>query len=188
MDQTTAQRRRNSKEPRIGPPDGFEELYRRQYGVVTAFFARRSRDPETVADLTAETFLEALRSYASFDVAKGSGRAWLLAIARRVFARFCEQATRQQSAARLDANRRVLDDDAIDELASRIDAERPGRDLLEHLARASPVEREAVELVDIAGLTPKEAASALGISPGTLRVRLSRARARLRGKEQILDV
>jgi DNA-directed RNA polymerase specialized sigma24 family protein len=37
-----------------------------------------------------------------------------------------------------------------------------------------------VELVDIAGLKPKEAATALRLAPGTVRMRLMRARARLR--------
>jgi DNA-directed RNA polymerase specialized sigma24 family protein len=37
-----------------------------------------------------------------------------------------------------------------------------------------------IELVDIAGLRPKEAATALGLPPGTVRMRLMRTRARLR--------
>ena len=37
-----------------------------------------------------------------------------------------------------------------------------------------------IELVDIAGLRPKEAAAALGLTPGTVRMRLMRTRARLR--------
>ena len=37
-----------------------------------------------------------------------------------------------------------------------------------------------IELVDIAGLRPQEAAAALGLAPGTVRMRLLRARARLR--------
>ena len=41
-------------------------------------------------------------------------------------------------------------------------------------------DRAVVELVDLAGLQPKEAAQVLGIAPGTLRMRLMRARARLR--------
>jgi DNA-directed RNA polymerase specialized sigma24 family protein len=35
-------------------------------------------------------------------------------------------------------------------------------------------------MVDLAGLRPNEAASVLGVSPGALRMRLMRARARLR--------
>jgi len=35
-----------------------------------------------------------------------------------------------------------------------------------------------VELVDLAGLQPREAAQVLGVAPGTLRMRLLRARLR----------
>lgn len=41
-------------------------------------------------------------------------------------------------------------------------------------------DRAPIELVDIAGLTPKEAAAVLRLTPGAARMRLMRARARLR--------
>ena len=41
-----------------------------------------------------------------------------------------------------------------------------------------------IELVDLAGLRPKEAAAALGLRPGTVRMRLMRTRARLRQEAQ----
>jgi DNA-directed RNA polymerase specialized sigma24 family protein len=41
-------------------------------------------------------------------------------------------------------------------------------------------DRAVIELVDLAGLQAKEAAQVLGLAPGTLRMRLLRARARLR--------
>lgn len=111
---------------------------------------------------------------------RGSERPWLFAIARRVYAKHCEREARRQDAARREAARQILDADETDELAARIDAERPGRELLARLAGLSVLDREAVELVDLAGLTPRDAAVALGVSPGALRVRLFRARARLR--------
>lgn len=43
-----------------GPADRvveFEALYRANEAAVTAYFARRSADPQTVADLTADTFV-----------------------------------------------------------------------------------------------------------------------------------
>jgi RNA polymerase sigma-70 factor (ECF subfamily) len=76
-----------------------------------------------------------------------------------------------------------LDDDETEEIAERIDAERTGRELLAGLAGLSVRDREAVELVDLAGLAPREAAAVLGVSPGALRVRLLRARSRLRKGE-----
>lgn len=166
--------------PVRGLLDDFEAVYRAEFGRVTAFFARRTASPQTVADLTADTFVEAMTSFRTFDPSRGSARGWLFAIARRVYARHCERDAIRRDAAARDAGRRVLDIDQIGELVHRIDAERVGRELLARLAALPPVERVAVELVDLAGLTPKEAAVALDVSPGALRVRLFRARSRLR--------
>jgi RNA polymerase sigma-70 factor (ECF subfamily) len=83
------------------------------------------------------------------------------------------------------AARRPLGEDEIEELAARIDAERVGRELIAELQGLPERERVAFELVDIASLTTREAASVLGIAPGALRVRLFRARRRLRnGKDK----
>jgi RNA polymerase sigma factor (sigma-70 family) len=162
------------------PSGGFEALYRSEVAAIMSFFARRSRDPQLVFDLTADTFVEAMRSFASQPPARGSERAWLFTIARRVYARHCERAAHRQAADQRACARQILDDHEIDELAERIDSTRAGRRLLEQLAQLPAMDREAVELVDLAGLTPREAAAALGVSAGALRVRLFRARSRLR--------
>ena len=165
---------------RVGAAADFEEMYRSHVGAVTAFFARRSADPQTVADLTADTFLNAITGFAGFDPGRGTARAWLFGIARNVFAKHCDAYGRgRQLVVRL-AGRRSLPSDEIEELLTRIAAERDGRVLVEALAGLPEIDREVLELVDIAGLTPKEAASTLGIAPGALRIRLHRARLRLR--------
>jgi RNA polymerase sigma factor (sigma-70 family) len=158
----------------------FEALYRANVTVVSAYFARRARDPQTVADLTAETFVEAIASFRTSPPRLGAERAWVFAIARRVYAKHCEQGSRRMDAARRASGTRELTDQAVEDLLERIDGERRGRELLAQLAELSSGEREALELVDIAGLAPREAAEALGLSVGALRVRLFRARARLR--------
>jgi RNA polymerase sigma factor (sigma-70 family) len=161
----------------------FERLYRAEVNAISRYFARRVEDPSTVADLTAETFTEAMRSFRTFDSSKGSGRAWLFAIAQRVAARYWESQRRERAARSASANWALSDPDAIDELIARIDDERAGRALMERMKHLRPLDRAALELVDLAGLTPKEAAAALGTSPGALRMRLLRTRARLRSKE-----
>jgi RNA polymerase sigma factor (sigma-70 family) len=162
----------------------FELLYRSHVDAVAAFFARRSHNPHLVADLTADTFLEAIKSFGTAPPLRGSERPWLFAIARHVYAKHCVRTTRRWDAARRDAGRQILGEDAIEQLTARIDAELPGRDLLAALAALSELDREAVELVDLAGLSPKEAAAALGVSSNTLRVRLFRARAKLRKERE----
>jgi RNA polymerase sigma factor (sigma-70 family) len=166
------------------PVDGssrleFESVYRENVGPVTAFFARRCRDPQHVADLTSQTFVEAIKSADTFQ-GRGSPKAWLIAIARRVYANnLADQAI---GAALIDELGGQLDlaHDEVEDLAARIDAQRDGRELLERAARLSVLEREAIELVDLTGLTPVDAARLLGVSPNVLRVRLFRAHQRLR--------
>jgi RNA polymerase sigma factor (sigma-70 family) len=158
----------------------FEHVYRDNVDAVMAYFARRCAEPQTVADLTSDTFVRAAGAFGSFDPSRGPVRAWLFGIAAHVFARHCEQSANGRLAASRLAGRRALAADEIEELAARIDAERDGRELLERCSRLPELERAALELVDLTGLTPKEAAGALGVSRVVLRKRLSRARARLR--------
>ena len=158
----------------------FEQIYRSNVGVVTAYFARRCADPQTVADLTSETIVRAAKGFGGFDPGRGSARGWLFGIAANVYAQHCAQAANGRAAAFRLAGLADLPVDEIDELADKIDAQRAGRELIERCSQLSTLERAAVELVDLDGLTPKEAAAALGVSRGALRMRLSRARARLR--------
>ena len=158
----------------------FEQVYRSNVGGVTAYFARRCADPQTVADLTSETIVRAAGAFGSFDPGRGAARPWLFGIAAHVYAQYCAQAANGRDAALRLAGLADLPVDEIDELAGKIDAQRAGRELIERCAQLSALEQAAVELVDLDGLTPKEAAAALGVPRGVLRKRLSRAHARLR--------
>jgi len=163
-----------------GAATEFERLYRANVDAVTAYFARRTADPQLVADLTADTFVAVITGFGSFDPRKGTARAWLFGIAGHVYASYCATYSQQQHKLQRLAGRRDLDQDEVDELLERIDAERAGRGLLAELARLPEQDRAVIDLVDLAGLRPKEAAAALGLAPGTVRMRLMRARSRLR--------
>jgi RNA polymerase sigma-70 factor (ECF subfamily) len=160
----------------------FEAAYRANFAPVTAFFARRYYEPETVADLVAETFAQAAASYETFDPRRGTPRAWVFGIAHRVHARQCARHVNESVARTRLTGQRPLQSDEFEEVASRVDAQREVRQLLERLDRW-PAEKAALELVDLVGLAPPEAARALSVSVPTLRVRLFRARRRLGTKE-----
>ena len=167
-------------EPPSNALDEFEHVYVSSIEVVMGYFARRCAEPQTVADLTSETFLRAAAGFAGYDPDRGPARAWLFGIASRVFAKHCEQSASGRAAQARLAGHRQLDEDEIAELEERIDAERQGALLVKRCAQLPELERQAVELVDIEGLTPKEAAEALEVSRVALRQRLARARTRLR--------
>ena len=87
----------------------FAELYRAQVDAVTAFFARRSTDPQTVADLTSDTFVQVILSLAGFDPSRGTARSWVFGIARHVYAAHLESQTKQRAKTQRLAGRRELD-------------------------------------------------------------------------------
>jgi RNA polymerase sigma factor (sigma-70 family) len=158
----------------------FERIYREQFGAVVSYFARRTLEPQLVADLVADTFVAALRSFDGYEASYGSARAWLVALARRVHSLHRESDPRDDGRAGEASLAQMLDADEQTELMWWIDLERSSRDLVRSLARMSVMDREAIELVDLCGLTAAEAARELGISRGALRVRVLRTRARLR--------
>ena len=139
-----------------GPADygvaEFEALYRANVAAVTAYFARRSAEPQTVADLTADTFVQAITSFATFDPRKGTPRAWVFGIARRIYAAHCQAHSQQRSRVERLAGRRELAPDEVGDLIDRIDAERAGRALVTGLTTLPAADRAVVELVDLAGL------------------------------------
>jgi len=157
-------------------PEQFAELYRRTVDTIVGYLARRCANPEDVADITATTYVIALESLGSFDPERGRPVPWLLGIAGRVLANQQRRTGRASAASARLRGRRLLDAADFERLEDRIDAER----LAPHLATAieglSPAHREAVLLTSADGLSPADAARALGIHPAAFRVRLHRAR------------
>jgi RNA polymerase sigma factor (sigma-70 family) len=159
-----------------GDPAAFEAFYRRHVTAVSRFLARRVTDPQQVADLTAEVFHAVIRSAPAYQAGRGSELGWLYGIARNVLASQRRQAVRRLRAEQDAAGRRLLDDDDIARLEERIDAEAAARRLRAALSALPDGERAVVELVAVDGLSLTDAAAALGIRPGTARVRMHRAR------------
>ena len=162
------------------PVGRFEAVYRETAPAITAYFLRRTADPQTAADLTADTFVEAMSSFSTYSASKGRPRPWVFAIARRVHARHWETRARDRHVLDCLGGHRELDTDELDDLLDRIDAEGPGMALLQALSARPAAEREVLELVALAGFSPTEAAQALGITSVAARVRLFRARRALR--------
>src|SRR5262245_55267590 len=66
-----------------GDSAAFGVFYDRYARALTAYFMRRTRDPEVAADLTAETFASAIVAQRRFTPGGTPAVAWLFTIARR---------------------------------------------------------------------------------------------------------
>lgn len=160
-------------------PDALEAFYRQHLESIQRFVARRVTSPHDAADLTADVFLQAIKSCGRYKAQAGTPSAWLHGIARNVVAGHYRVSARAARTTTRFSARDWLDEDSTERLAERIDAERDSRLLLEQLAALPESQRALVELVAVDELALVEAAHALGISPTNARVRYHRARKRL---------
>jgi len=143
-----------------------EELFRQHYRDVAGYVRRRA-EPDLVEDVVAETFLVAWRR---LDQVPANARPWLLGVARKTLS------TQRRSRARRGSLQAKL------EAAHTVEREEQPSELgvADALGGLSAKDREAITLVAWDGLSPSDAAVVVGQSPIAFRVRLHRAKRRLR--------
>ena len=162
-------------------PAGPEQLCAAWYAAhgvgIYNYFRFQLASPDDAEDLTAETFLRAVRHAHRYDPARGSAGTWLATIARRVLIDHLRSTRVRRSV-------------AIDEMRDlAVDAPSPEERMLrrEEVARALDAmtgldasDRELLALRFGGDLDIPEIAEALGVRTGTVRTRLWRALDRLR--------
>ena len=157
----------------------FGELFERHADRIYAHCFHRTGSWSMAEDLTSVVFLEAWRRRREVRFSGDSVLPWLLAVANN--ATLNAQRT-------LRRHRRLLvklppagdEPDIAEDAVRRVDTERAAAHLLCALDGLREPEREVLALCDWAGLSYAEASDALGVPPGTIRSRLSRARQHLR--------
>lgn len=135
---------------------------------MAAYLSRRA-EPDQIDDLVDEVFLVAWRR---LEVVPPDARPWLFAVARNVLGTHI-RGTRRGRALGVRLARNYVD--RVMPSPSAVPSE-----LLVALATLGEKDREALMLVNWEGLSPADAARVLGDRPATFRMRLHRARARLR--------
>jgi RNA polymerase sigma-70 factor (ECF subfamily) len=167
-----------------GDGDAFTALYDRYGDRVHSYCFRRTASAASAQDLTSAVWLEAWRGRAKAVLHEdGSLAPWLFGIARNVI-RNSERTLRRHRAA-LNRLPDPLDEpDHADLVTARLDDERRMAEVLAAVDRLPQREQDVLTLVAWADLGQAEVAAALGISVGTVKSRLSRARARLRTDQE----
>jgi RNA polymerase sigma factor (sigma-70 family) len=164
---------------RAGDPEAFGELFEENARAVYNHAFRLTADWAVAEDAVSLTFLEAWRHREVVEPEGGSLRPWLLGITVNVVRNMSRAARRHRAALeRLPPVPPVPD--FADELAGRMDDAIALRRVQASLRGLRRGEREVVALCVWAGLDYAQAAAALGVAVGTVRSRLSRARANLR--------
>jgi RNA polymerase sigma-70 factor (ECF subfamily) len=163
-----------------GDEEAFVELYRRHRDAVYRLAMLYSGSAAHAADVTQETFVHFMTRTQQYDPLRGTLAAWLCGVARNL--------ARKAVGGREDATDPELLADDVSPYEQHIDRDTPLERILkgevaEQVRRAvaslKPHYRDILVLCELSELSYAEAAQVAGIDIGTVRSRLSRARAQL---------
>jgi len=167
--------------PSTAAPTGPEQLCAAWYAAhgvaIYNYFRLQLASPDDADDLTAETFLRAVRHAHRYDPDRASAGTWLATIARRVLIDHLRSARVRRSVA-LDEMRDLVDDAPSPEerMLRRDEVARA----LRAMATLDVADRELLALRFGVELEIPEIAESFGVRAGTVRTRLWRALDRLR--------
>ena len=170
---------------RSGDMAAFEELYRSHQAGIFTFIRSQVRHREIAADLTQETFIRAWESLPRLRKT-GAFRGWL----HRIAANLVRDEVKS-GRSRLEVTESTLlgDGETPQQEAPAPESDRPERQLVDGelsrhvwsaLEELSEEHRAAVVMHHMEGMSVEEIAKAMGVRPGTIMSRLSRAREALR--------
>lgn len=150
-----------------GDAEAFASLVAKYLGTVRRYFRHRLNDPELAEDLTQETFERAFRALPAFRSTNASYQTYLLHIAHNLLV---SEYRRPSSLA--------IDEESVGQgWMQRLEA----KDEVERaMVGLEPRDREVLDLFYEQGYSVREIAGRLDASENAVKLRLSRARRRLR--------
>lgn len=174
-----------------GNAEAFGVLFDRHADVVFRYCLSRCGSWHDAEELVSITFLEAWRQRNRLRPERDTLLPWLLGVATNANRNRARGSRRHADfLARLphsDPRHGQPEADHAEAVASRLDAERAVRELMETTAGLNDGERDVVILCLMNGIGQEEAAKTLGIRVGTVKSRLHRARAKLAAMNRELD-
>jgi RNA polymerase sigma-70 factor, ECF subfamily len=161
--------------------EAFVALYREHAEALLVYFARRTLDPEAAADLTGETFAQALASRHRFRDHGDGAAPWLYGIAQHQLSHFYRRGKAGASArGRLGMPARSeLSNDDLQRIEELIDLSTTASEVRRAMADLPASLRDAVALRIVEAQPYAAIAAELGCSEQAARLRVSRGLRRL---------
>ena len=161
-----------------GETAAFGVLFERHWRTVYNYCFRRTGDWSQAEELTAVVFLEAWRRRRDVRLEREDALPWLLGVATNVMRNARRSKRRYRGALERLPRERVAD--FAGDVDARLDDERQMRGVLRAVQELPRADEDVLALCVWEELSYEQAALALDVPVGTVRSRLSRARARLR--------
>jgi RNA polymerase sigma-70 factor (ECF subfamily) len=150
-------------------PGAFEELYRAHYQRVYALTLRMTCDTERAEELTQDVFVRVWQNLATFR-GESALSTWIHTVAVRTTLQHLRSEHRREA--------RILSTDDVSRYAAEARRAMPDTrvDLERAMARLPQGARTVLLLVDVEGYPYDDAAELLGVTVGTVKSQLHRAR------------
>ena len=167
---------------RQGDQSALDTLYRRYSSPVYSLVWKILQSPEEAEDVALDVFWQVWRQADRYDPERGAPPAWIFTLARsRAIDRLRARSRREDRTVSIDDP--DLNIDPLDENASpdEVVSFRQNRDAVRAaMTKLSAVQREAVELAFLKGMTHVEIAEKLNQPLGTVKTRIRQGLIRLR--------
>ncbi|MEM6295764.1 MAG: RNA polymerase sigma factor [Myxococcota bacterium] len=165
---------------RAGEMQAWASLYRQHFAAIARHVRFLTNDANLTEELVQESFARALVKLPSFD-GRATLSTWLHGIALNVVRSHWRARRNTETAHERLRRMHAASDAATGARLDQLHLSRKKTEAVYAVLETLPEHlREAFVLRDLQGQSPAEAAAALGISPGNLSVRASRARDRIR--------
>ncbi len=156
------------------------EIFKDYHDRIHRYVLSLVRDPAEADDLTQETFLRAYRRRDSLRDAQAL-MAWLYRIATHAcLDRLRQRARRAPLESKADLDEIALAEPDTPSLQQMVEQNEMSTCVQQYLERLADSYRAVILLHDLHGLTGPEIAEILGVSLGTVKIRLHRARRKLK--------
>jgi RNA polymerase sigma factor (sigma-70 family) len=157
----------------------FVALYERTHGAIFRYGSRRV-GVDLAEELTASTFAEAWAARWRYDAALSTPATWVWSIATKLVNKHLRsEARRIRALARFDYE--PFARESTEDSDRRLDAEKQWSEVALKIAALEERDRDILFLFAWSDLSYEEISEVLGIPIGTVKSRLSRARARIGG-------
>ena len=161
----------------------FAEVFRKYQGPIYNYLLRMTQNQAEAEDLTQETFVRAHRSLPTFR-GEASLSTWLYRIATNVSLDHFRRPTTRQARTALPLEKIEFDEDQDSDVPSSPEQQAACSEMSacvqEFVQRLPPDHRVVLVLKDLQGLKNREIAAVLDCSLASVKIRLHRARTKLR--------
>ncbi len=167
---------------RAGDDDAMTALYRRHQAPLYRFALLRCGSQDSAADIVQDVFMALIEGKLAFDATRGALSSFLFGVARNFMLKRDEAQRRYVSNQSTTADDEDWEHDVVDESPTPLEtliADHRAEAVRHALAKIAPHYRDVLILYEMQELSYVEIANICNIDIGTVRSRLSRARAKL---------